>query len=193
MRLPRGIPLDGHALRHYKAAMKSIGSSIIALLFASVAAFAGTPPAEQVLSAAKAKALIEHKTIFLHFGASWCSWCKRLDAFLDRPDIKPVFEKYFIPVKLVIKEKEQDKALENPGADEVFQKFGGPSGIPLFAFLDAKGTLLINSKRDGKNIGYPTEPQEIDWFVKMMKQAAPNISPEDIKVIETALMNFKKT
>jgi hypothetical protein len=43
--------------------MKSIGSSLIALLFASVVAFAGTPSDEQVLSAAKTKALTEHKTI----------------------------------------------------------------------------------------------------------------------------------
>jgi hypothetical protein len=57
------ITLDGNALRHYKAIMKSIGSSLIALLFASVVAFASTPSAEQVLSAAKTKALTEHKTI----------------------------------------------------------------------------------------------------------------------------------
>src|SRR5206468_9360758 len=88
----------------------------------------------------------KNKAIFLHFGASWCGWCKKLDAFLDRADIKPVFEKYFIPVKLVVQENQKNKALENPGAETLLKKLGGPGGLPYSAFLDAKGTLIVNSK-----------------------------------------------
>src|ERR1035437_4434920 len=98
-------------------------------LVASIA-FAEAPTADQVLAPAKAKAAAEHKAIFLHFGASWCGWCKLLDAFLDRPDIKPVFEKYFIPVKLVVQENAKNKALENPGAAALPKKLGGPPRLP---------------------------------------------------------------
>jgi thiol-disulfide isomerase/thioredoxin len=151
------------------------------------------PTASQVLSAAKAKAAAEHKVIFVHFGASWCGWCKRLDAFLERPEIRPVFERYFIPVKLVVQENDKNKALENPGAQALLKELGGPSGLPYSAFLDAQGALIVNSKLDGENIGYPAQPKEIDYFVQMMRKAAPRMSGDDLKTIETALRSFKKT
>jgi thiol-disulfide isomerase/thioredoxin len=154
--------------------------------------YAEAPTVDQVLVSAKEKAAAEHKAIFVHFGASWCGWCRRLDAFLERPDIKPVFEKYFIPVKLVVQENDKNKALENAGADALLKKVGGPSGLPFSAFLDAKGVMIVNSKRDGQNIGYPAQPAEIDFFVQMMKKAAPTMSPDDLKTIETALRSFKR-
>ena len=150
------------------------------------------PSAEEVLAPAKQKASAEKKAIFLHFGASWCGWCKKLDAFLDQPQIKPVFEKYFVPVKLVVQENAKNKALENPGAEALLEKLGGPGGLPYSAFLDAKGVLIVNSKRGGENIGYPAQPQDIDWFVQMMRKAAPKISGDDLKTIEAILGDPKK-
>jgi thiol-disulfide isomerase/thioredoxin len=172
--------------------MRAIIPVLAVLSVMSSLVCAEAPNAEQVLAPAKTKAATEHKAIFVHFGASWCGWCKRLDAFLDRPDINPVFEKYFIPVKLVVQEGAKNKALENPGAEALLKDFGGPDGLPYSAFLDAKGTLIVNSKLNGKNIGYPADPSDIDWFIQMMKKAAPDISADDLKTIETALRSFKK-
>jgi thiol-disulfide isomerase/thioredoxin len=161
-------------------------------------AVAEAPSADEVLAQAKAKAAAEDKAIFLHFGASWCGWCRKLDAFLEKPDIKPVFEKYFVPVKLVVQENEKNKVLENPGADVLLKKLGGPAGLPYFAFLDAQGALIINSRHpsavreDGENIGYPGQPSEIDWFMQMIRKAAPRISEEDLKTIESALRHPTK-
>ena len=53
--------------------------------------------------------------------------------------------------------------------------------------------MLVNSKRQGENIGYPAQPDEIDWFVQMMKKAAPKMAEGDLKTIETALKTPKKT
>ncbi|MBE0544798.1 MAG: thioredoxin family protein [Verrucomicrobia bacterium] len=170
----------------------------LVLLLSITAVLAAPPGADEIIGEATAKATAGNKSIYLHFGASWCGWCKRLDAFLERPDIKPVFEKYFVPVKLVVQENEKNKALENAGSDQWLKKVGGPEGLPFSAFLDSKGTLIVNSKRPAKdgtpggNIGFPAAPEEIDWFVAMMKKAAPKISEADLKVIETALRVQKK-
>jgi len=173
--------------------MKKIIVVLALLSFTASVALAETPAADQIMASAKAKASVEQKAIFLHFGASWCSWCKRLDAFLDRSDIKPVFEKYFVPVKLVVQESAQNKALENAGADSLLKQFGGPSGLPFSAFLDSKGQMVVNSMLNGNNIGYPGEPGEIDYFVQMMKKAAPKMSEDDLMTIEAALRSFKGT
>ena len=176
------------------ANMKSITLVLVAFVLTPLVTLA-TPSADEVLAPAKAKAKAENKTIFVHFGASWCGWCKKLDAFLEQSDIKPVFEKYFVPVKLVVQENEKNKGLENSGAEALLKKLGGPGGLPYSAFLDAKGNQIINSKLEGGggNIGYPAQPAETDWFVAMMKKAAPAITPEDLKTIESALRRPTKT
>lgn len=172
--------------------MKHVVPFVAAFLLAACLASAENPSAEQLLSKAKTKAAAEQKAVFVHFGASWCGWCKRLDAFLERPDIKPVFEKYFIPVKLVVQESAKNKALENAGADALLKQWGGPDGLPYSVFLDAQGALIVNSKRQGQNIGYPASPDEIEWFVQMMRKAAPKMVEADLKLIETALRTPKK-
>lgn len=148
------------------------------------------PTADTLLAKAQSQAAAQHKTIYVHFGASWCGWCRKLDAFLDRPEIKPAFENYFIPVKVVVSENEQHKALENSGGDALLRKLGGPEGLPYSAFLDAEGKLIVNSRLDNKqggNIGYPAKAEEIGWFVTMMKRAAPKMEQADLDVIEKAL------
>jgi len=49
---------------------------------------------------------------------------------------------------------------------------GRAGGTPYSVFLDANGALIVNSKRpstlqpDGDNIGYPSEPAEVDGLLK---------------------------
>ena len=102
-------------------------------------------------------------------------------------------------VQLVVKESEKNKHLENAGGTEWLDKLGGKSGgLPFFAFVDAKGELIVNSKRsvdgksDGANIGHPFAPEEIAWFMKMLGKAAPRMMPKETQTIETWLKGQKK-
>jgi hypothetical protein len=86
------------------------------------------------------------------------------------------------------------KEVNTPGGDAVLKRLGGSTLIPFFAFLDSKGKLIVNSIRppdaDGKHgggIGHPYESWEIDWFLKMLRDAAPGMTAEELAAIEKPL------
>ncbi len=157
------------------------------------------PPASVVMESARTAAAARHKSIFLIFHASWCGWCKKLDQFIEAPEIKPIIDKYFVLARLTVQEQGAKKSLDNPGGDEVMAQAGGKDvGLPFFAFLNEEGETIANSIRPGegkaadRNIGHPVQPQEVDWFLVMMKKAAPAISGDEAKIMENWLRAQKK-
>jgi hypothetical protein len=103
-------------------------------------------------------------------------------------------DKYFVQARLDVQEQEAKKDLDNPGGQEVMAKYGGDkAGLPFFAFLDEKGGMIVNSLQpQGGNIGHPVEPGEVDWFLAMVKKAAPAMTADEAKVLENWLRTQKK-
>lgn len=161
-------------------------------LFVAGAAFGGEPPdALELVGEARTVAGRENKAILLHFGASWCVWCRRLEAFLQHAKIKPLLESRFVIVRLDVQEHGAKKALENPNGLSLLKDLGGEDhGLPFLALLEAGGQPLVTSRPPGEgaqNIGYPVAPDEIAWFIQMLRKGAPAISEADVQTIAAEL------
>jgi uncharacterized protein YyaL (SSP411 family) len=131
--------------------------------------------ANEVLATALAEAERTDRLVFLHSGAEWCGWCKRLERWLEREDIAPIFFKDFVDVKIDVDEME--------GGQELMDSYTeGPAGLPWLAILKPDGTVVVNSYApNGRNIGSPQAEWEIEHWDTMMRTAARRITEEEIE------------
>jgi thiol:disulfide interchange protein len=121
--------------------------------------------AEAELTTATSKAKNDGKLVFVHFGAPWCGWCTKLDAWLASPDVAAAMGSRFVDVKI-------DTERMTHGAD-VLKRFRGPneSGIPWFVALDADGKVIATSEVNGKNLGFPSTDAELEGFDQFLTKA----------------------
>ncbi len=144
-------------------------------------------PAQKILDDAFKSAGKSNKSVFLIYHASWCSWCKRLEAAITSKDLNKIFEDHFVITHLdVLERAEKIETLENPGGKEIMKKMGGEnSGLPFYVFLDAKGKTLANSNAMPKdqNIGYPGSKDEIEVFVGLLKKSSSNINEKELAAV----------
>ncbi len=153
-------------------------SAIIAICVVATAS-ADVPSADKVLDAALTQAKAEHKNVLVHFGASWCVWCRHLDAMLESPQLSGIFHDNYVIAHLTIMESADKKALENPGAQELVDRaVGKVMSVPFYMFFDGDGHRLATSlvMPDGGNIGHPVSPQEIEAFVGLLEKTAPRMT-----------------
>jgi hypothetical protein len=145
--------------------------------------------ADDILSLAESPAAAAHKNVLLVFSASWCVPCHMFEAFLRDPEAGPILRQYFVPARIDVGEEARGRNGRNtPGGEKMMLSFTGgrTEGYPFFVFLTAQGSPLVNSLidgRSGKNIGYPAAPQEIDWFMTMLRQSTPAMTPTETKTI----------
>jgi hypothetical protein len=81
------------------------------------------------------------------------------------------------------------------GGDEVMQELqkDRQGGMPWMTILDGDGKELVTSNDpDGKNIGCPGLPHEVEHFVNMIKQSS-DIDDEKLKAIDAAIKKYAAT
>ena len=148
------------------------------------------PSAQELLRAATKTASDENKAIMVHFSASWCGWCKRLDAFLHAPVVGKLMADNYVLLELTVQESGEKKALENPGAEALMKEMGGEdAGLPFYFFLDKDGKKIGDSlvMPGGMNIGHPASPEEIKAFERLLEKSAPRMTSVERAQISTYL------
>ena len=138
--------------------------------------------AKEVLDAALVRARTEQKNVLIHFGASWCTWCLRLDAMLESDEVGGLFDQSYVITHLTIQESADKVALENPGAEEMLEAAGGGNaGVPVYLIFDSSGHRLATSLAmpNGGNIGHPVTPEEIEAFLGLLERTAPRMAAAD--------------
>lgn len=171
------------------------------ILITGIISAQGQPQAAgKVIDDARALAASEGKSVMIVFHASWCGWCKKFEASVNDPSCKDFFNKHFVISYLDILERGDKKNLENPGAEEIFNKYGGNGGgIPFFLIFDGKGTLLADSRvktagagvdKPPQNIGCPATNEEITAFINILEKAT-RISSKDKTAIKERFIKNK--
>ncbi|MCX6121064.1 MAG: thioredoxin family protein [Ignavibacteriales bacterium] len=144
--------------------------------------------AQIILKAAVTDAQSSNRNVFLIFHATWCKWCKRLEAALNDPEIKTLIDKNYVVVMLDVQERgDKIQTHENPGGQKLLSDFGGNNaGLPFVVFLNRKGKMIANSNVMPKkqNIGYPGSKEEIATFTKLLKKTAPHLIGKQGDVIQ---------
>ena len=169
--------------------------AVLALAVASgtSARAASTDTADTLFAQAKSLAQQQHKHVLLVFSASWCGPCKLYEKFLEDPAMKPLTDKAFVIVRIDVGERPGDsKHADTPGGVALRSALGAQPepGYPFIIMTDEAGKPIVNSNRNGDikgNTGYPQSPEEIDWYIEMLRRAAPGLSAEELAATRTWL------
>jgi len=155
--------------------------------------------AEEILKEAYEAASKENKKVFIIFHASWCGWCRKMDASMNDESCKKFFDGNFVVRHLVVQESKNKKHLENPGAEEFNNKYGGKDeGLPYWLIFDKNGNLLADSKirpegvgldSPGDNSGCPATVQEVEFFISVLKKTTGISAEQEVTITKRFRQN----
>ncbi len=153
--------------------MKKIFFQILLMSISTVSFSQEVASTNTILNAAYKQAAKENKNVFIIFHASWCGWCKKLDASMNDESIKKYFDDNYIIAHLTVKENGEKKKLENEGADVLLTKYKGQqAGLPFFVITDKTRKFIGDSFAKEESIGCPSNKSEVEYFIALLKKSS---------------------
>lgn len=141
--------------------------------------------AEAVLKEGVAAAKADGKLVLLHFGAPWCVYCRKLDAWLARDDVRARLGRAYVDVKIDV-----DRMISGPELFERYRHGSKNAGLPWMAIVNpasAARAMATSDARSG-NIGFPGSPEEIDHFIVMLKQTSKKLDASALDALRATLV-----
>ncbi|HNX97336.1 MAG TPA: thioredoxin family protein [Candidatus Aminicenantes bacterium] len=179
--------------------MKKTAIFVSAVWFCLTLSATAARPADELVAQACARAGREHKTVLVMFHASWCKYCKKLEAVLALPEVGRVIDRHFVPLWLTVMERGELKATENPGAAELLKELarGASTGIPYCACLDSQRRMRSDSMftpagaKEPGNIGFPVSEEETAAFLAMLRKGAPRLTAAELDTLKEGIVSLQ--
>ena len=142
------------------------------------------PDAGKLLADAHSRALSENKRVFLMMDVGvYRIPCRKLSEVLEQH--WETLEEDFVFVRI-----DADR-WKNGEAVIARLRNKADRSVPWVAILDAEGIILATSDGPKGNIGYPSKPEEIEHFLKMLTATARRLTPEQSAALRRSLEGEK--
>ncbi|WP_080780201.1 thioredoxin family protein [Chryseobacterium phocaeense] len=145
--------------------------------------------ADAALKKSLTEAKAQKKNVLLIFHASWCGWCKLMEKNMNLPETKPIFDQKFVTTYIDVQEVGEKKKLENPGGQELMNKYNGEdAGLPFWLILNPQGEVLADSfDSKGENLGSPATPEEVSAFIAKLEKSS-KMDKQELDVIQKVFL-----
>jgi hypothetical protein len=138
--------------------------------------------AEQLVKIASERAGADHKKLLVVFRQSMCSWCDRMDAWLETPEVASVLAKDYEVIRV-----DMDRMSNAIG---VFDRFVGglTEELPWYIITTPDGVPVVNSnmprdpdqpRSQARNIGFPQAAPELAHLRTMLERSRKHMTSEE--------------
>ena len=112
---------------------------------------------------------------------------------MNLPETKPIFDKKFVTTYIDVQERGEKKKLENPGGQELMNKYKGQdAGLPFWLILNPEGEVLADSfDSKGENLGSPATPEEVSSFLAKLEKSS-KLNKDELQTIQKVFVKKDK-
>jgi hypothetical protein len=142
------------------------------------------PDAEKLFENALAQAKRDDKRVLVQVSGAFCAPCVLLSRYLD--EHKELIAKDYVVVKL------DDRFVSGEETIKRVRSDANKGGVPWTVILDSAGQELATSTAKSGNIGFPSTPEGIEHFQKMLTSTAQRLTAEEIGKLVEALGSREK-